>query len=161
MRNLLTAVFICLLATHANIRTVNSQTVCPPCLRNRGPLPSDQRAHQLPPMAGCDCATANCPGCPGDNRLVYEIAFDATADSTWITGWDANGAIVNPTVYHAVRCARDQWNTRRGTNGEGIPYFLVINQDSASPEILISQRPPPSGARFADTSFFPPTPESI
>lgn len=155
MKSRLVRGLVCLSATCAVILSAHSQTQCPHCYNNRGPLTGGSQAQHLPPRPGCNCATADCPGCPGDTRIVYEVVFGNTEGATWINGYYPDGgAIVQPEIYTAVQCAISQWNSARGSNNEGIPYFFYINQQSATPEIIIDKRAP-LGGHMADIRLDP------
>ena len=150
MRLLLSSLFLCVSLCTAAITTTYS--ACPDCFSNTGPLAGSGAAHNLTPQSGCNCATANCPGCPGDNRRVLNIKFDTNASTTWITGtYPDGGVIVEPAVYNAVVCAINQWNTTKGSNGERVPYFIRIDQNDSSPDIIVSKQTPPGGGGYAET----------
>lgn len=155
MRVLFTSVFLCLLMCIAATEIAYSQGQCPGCYNNTGPLPGSGDAHNLTPQSNCDCATANCPGCPGDNRRVLNIKFDTDSSKTWITGTRSDGSvIVEPSVEKAVVCAINQWNTKQGSNGARVPYFLRIDQNDSTPDIVISKQSPTTGGGYATTFSF-------
>lgn len=126
MKRLLLTVGVCLCALLAGTDVSQTQSDnCPPCYSDRAPMTSNTRAHQLTRDPTCNCETAGCPGCFSDNRQVIRIRFDTTPGVTWSNGVDANGQLIEPSIYHAVRCAMHGWNTTQGSNGETVPYFFT------------------------------------
>jgi hypothetical protein len=144
MKRLLLTVGVCLTALSTTPDASQTQSGnCPPCYSDRAPMSSDKRAHQLTPDPQCNCATAGCPGCFGDNRQVIRVRFDTTPGLTWSSGTDPNGGqIIEPSIYNAVRCAVDGWNTTQGSNGETVPFFFIIDQESASPHVVVRRQQP-------------------
>ncbi|HEU4597089.1 MAG TPA: hypothetical protein VFS10_18300 [Pyrinomonadaceae bacterium] len=167
MKRLLLTVGVCLAAMLTGSDVSQTQTGnCPPCYSDRAPMTSDKQAHQLPPEPNCDCTTADCPGCTAascptctnDNRLVVRVRFDTTPGLTWSSGPDSNGGqIIEPSIYHAVRCALSGWNTARGTNGGTVPYFFVIDQNASNAQIVI-RREQPEVSDYASISSTPAPP---
>ncbi len=60
--------FLCI--AFAAVHVPQAQAPCPPCYHNKPPMTGHGQARNLPPQSNCDCATADCRGCPGDNRRV-------------------------------------------------------------------------------------------
>jgi hypothetical protein len=160
MKRLLLTVGVCLSALLTGTDASQTQSGdCPPCYGDRAPMTSDKRANQLTPNPQCNCATAGCPGCFGDNRLVVRVRFDTTPGFTWSNGTDPNGGqIIEPSIYHAVLCAMDGWNTTPGSSGETVPFFFVIDQESTNPHVIVRREQPDPGVSDYASISSPATP---
>lgn len=117
----------------------SKQQECPPCYYDRAPMGGQGRGSELPQQPGCNCAadTGLCTGCPGDNRRVIRIKFDAA----WVNGrFPDGGYIIEPAIYNATKCATERWMGTKGSNGLGIHFVLYIDQNATNPDITIARR---------------------
>lgn len=152
MRHLLPAILVCTLGSSLFIQKSYAQSQCPPCYSNRERMNGQGTAGSLPSKSNCQCSTADCPGCPGDNRRVIRIRFDTTQSTTWAISTYPNGTPeIHPAVQRAVECSMSKWHQQRGADGNGIPYFFIIDQTATNAEIIITKESPPTGG-FASIS---------
>jgi hypothetical protein len=135
------------------MRVVEAEEQCPPCYRDRGPMPGHGVARGLPKEQNCFCSSQDCPGCSGDERRVIKIRFDTNPSTTWITGrYPDGGFIVDPVAYEAVKCAKTKWHKAVGSNGMAVHYFFVIDQNATDADIIIKKAEPFRGT-FAGISI--------
>lgn len=132
--------------TFATSYIAYSQTIpCPECFSDVPVMSGHGAARDLPASFNCNC--------PGDARRVIIVRIDSS--------WDVSPGNTDPSIWNAVTCAIDQWNTVQDPTGYTTGYYFVIDQAhliNAPADITIYKATPSNPRAWAEVIINPGSP---